>query len=209
MNENLEQTAGRSGRPVDEQLHRSLAESAAEAARIARGVTPGRLAGPTPCAGFDTRTLVNHWVLYSSHGLAHRARREQLSDELQNRDFTAAADWADAYAAELDRAVAAWAEPAVWEGGIDSGGGVTPAPEVAAMLLAELVVHGWDVARATGQDYRCSPETALAVLGVVEANAELYRRYQGFGEPVEVPATASVLTRALALSGRDPHWAAV
>ncbi len=191
---------------MDEQLHRSLAESAAEAARVAGAITPGQLAGATPCREFDTRTLVNHWVLYTSHGLEHRARREQLPEELQNRDFTAAPDWADAYAAQLDRAVAAWADPAVWEGGIDSGGGPTPAPEIAALLLAELVVHGWDVARATGQDFHCSGETAERVLDVIGANAELYRKYQGFGEPVEVPADSPALVRALALSGRDPQW---
>jgi uncharacterized protein (TIGR03086 family) len=189
-------------------LHRSLAEGAAEAARVARGITPGQLTGATPCRDFDTRTLVNHWVLYTSHGLEHRARREQLPADLEHRDFTAVPGWADAYAAQLDRAVAAWAGPAVWEGVIDSGGGPTPAPELAALLLAELVVHGWDVARATGQEFRCSEETAGRVLGVVAANAELYRKYQGFGEPVAVPADSPALVRALALSGRDPRWSA-
>ncbi|MFC9325099.1 TIGR03086 family metal-binding protein [Kitasatospora sp. NPDC057015] len=191
---------------MDGRLHRSLAESAAEAARIARGVTPDQLPGATPCAEYDTRTLVNHWVLYTSHGLEHRARRTPIPDELLSRDFTAEEGWATGYAAQLDRAVDAWADPAVWEGEIDSGGGTTPAPALAALLLAELVIHSWDVARATGQAYRCSEETAGAVLAVVGEHAELYRQYQGFGDPVTVPGTASALDRALALSGRDPRW---
>jgi hypothetical protein len=49
---------------------------------------------------------------------------------------------------------------------------------------------------------------AAAVLSAVEANAELFRQYQGFADPIPVPATASVLDRALALSGRDPGWTA-
>jgi hypothetical protein len=39
---------------------------------------------------------------------------------------------------------------------------------------------------------------------VVEANADLFRQYKGFADPVEVPPTAPVLDRVLALSGRAP-----
>ncbi|RCH64049.1 TIGR03086 family protein [Streptomyces sp. SDr-06] len=188
--------------------HRAMTECAAEAARIARGVTPDRLAGPTPCAEWDVRALVNHWVLYTSHGLEHRALRKPLPDELGARDFTADADWAQRYAAQLDRAVAAWADPAVWEGDVDLGGAALPARQIASMVVKEMVVHGWDVARATGQQVRLSEESAAFVLKVVEDNAELYRQYQGFADPVEPPADADTLERALSASGRDPHWAA-
>ncbi|MFE4872238.1 TIGR03086 family metal-binding protein [Streptomyces sp. NPDC056682] len=186
--------------------HRAMTECAAEAARIARGVDPGRLAGPTPCAEWDLRGLVNHWVLYSSHGLEHRALRKPLPDELTACDFTADADWAEQYAAQLDRAVAAWADPAAWEGEIDLGGSAMPAKEIALMLIEELVLHGWDVARATGQEVRLSQESAAFVLRAVESNAEIYRQYQGFADPVDRPATATTLELALAASGRDPQW---
>jgi uncharacterized protein (TIGR03086 family) len=191
---------------TNDDLHRYLAESTAEAARVARGVTAEQLAAATPCTEFDARTLINHWVLYTSHGLEHRARREQLSEELQKRDFAAEPGWADAYAAQLDRAVAAWADPAVWEGEVDLGGMAMPAPAIVSLILKELVVHGWDVAKATGQEFHCPEEIAIVVLGVVEENAEIYRQYKGFAEPVDVPATASAFDRALALSGRDPRW---
>ncbi|MFE3523218.1 TIGR03086 family metal-binding protein [Streptomyces sp. NPDC059161] len=188
--------------------HRAMTECAAEAARIARGLDPGRLAGPTPCAEWDLRGLVNHWVLYGSHGLEHRALRKPLPDELTARDFTADADWAEQYAAQLDRAVAAWADPAAWEGEIDLGGSAMPAKEIALMLIEELVLHGWDVARATGQEVRLSQESAAFVLRAVESNAEIYRQYQGFADAVDRPATATTLERALAASGRDPQWTA-
>ena len=151
---------------------------------------------------------MNHWVLYSSHGLEHRALRKPLPDELTARDFTADADWAEQYAAQLDRALAAWADPAAWEGEIDLGGSAMPAKEIAVMLIEELVLHGWDVARATGQEVRLSQESAAFVLRAVESNAEIYRQYQGFADPVDRPATATTLERALAASGRDPQWTA-
>ncbi len=187
-------------------LHPLMARAAAEAARIARGVRKEHLDGPTPCTDFDTRTLVNHWVLYTSHGLEHRALRKDLPEELVARDFTADPAWADAYADQLDRAVAAWSEPAVWEGEVDLGDMAMPAATIAQMVIKEMVVHGWDVARATGQRIDVSDDLARLILAVVEEHAEIYRQYQGFAEPVPVPATATPFDRALATSGRAPQW---
>ncbi|WP_432166369.1 TIGR03086 family metal-binding protein [Streptomyces sp. bgisy031] len=185
--------------------HTSMKECAAEAARVARGVDAARLPEPSGCGDWDVRTLVNHWVLYSAHGLEHRALRKQLPDALTARDFTADTDWAEAYAAQLERAVAAWSDPRVWEGEIDLGFAKSPAPEVARLLVAELALHGWDVAHATGQTFRLPDDAAQLLLDVVEANAEEYRRYDGFADEVPVPADASLFHRAVALSGRDPR----
>ncbi|MFJ2830062.1 TIGR03086 family metal-binding protein [Streptomyces sp. NPDC087263] len=192
-----------------ESVYPYMTECAAEAARVARGVTAGRLTGPTSCAEWDLRTLVNHWVLYTSHGLEHRALREQLSEELTGRDFTADPGWAQRYADQLDRAVAAWADPAVWEGEVDLGAGKMPAGELASMIVKEMAVHGWDVATATGQEFRVSDGAGRLVLDVVETHGDLYRQYDGFADPVAVPADAPAFERALGASGRDPRRAAV
>ncbi|MGQ4384882.1 TIGR03086 family metal-binding protein [Streptomyces sp. SAS_270] len=189
-------------------VHPYMVECAAEAARVARGVTATRLSGPSLCGDWDVRTLVNHWVLYTSHGLEHRALRKQLPEELTGRDFTAGPDWAQAYAEQLDRAVAAWDDPAVWEGEVDLGMAKMPAAEIASMIVKELAVHGWDVATVTGQEFRISDAAAGFVLEVVEKHAELYRQYDGFADPVSVPDDASAFERALAESGRDPRRAA-
>lgn len=195
-----------------ERYHAHMKECAAEAARVARAVAaagPDRLGDPTPCAGYDLRELVNHWVLYTSHGLEHRALRRQLPDELTARDFTVGEAWAEEYAARLDRAVAAWADPAVWRGDVDFGaGGSAPAVDVASMVIKEMAVHGWDVARAIGAEITVSPEAGGFVLGVVEEHGELYRQYDGFADPVPVPADAPAFERALGASGRDPQWRA-
>lgn len=183
-----------------------LKEAAAEAARVAGGVRPEHLDGPTPCTEYDVRTLVNHWVLYTAHGLEHRARRTALPEETVQRDFAAEPGWADAYAAQLDRAVAAWSDPAAWEGEIDLGGMVEPAANVAVLNIAEMAVHGWDVARATGQEFRVSEELGELVLKAIAESAELYRQYDGYAAPTAVPAGASAFERAVAESGRDLSW---
>ncbi|MER6121348.1 TIGR03086 family metal-binding protein [Streptomyces sp. NPDC001795] len=193
---------------TNDDLHPYMTECAAEAARVARGVTAAQLTLPTHCPEWDVRALVNHWVLYTSHGLEHRALRKQLPEELVARDFTADPDWAEAYAAQLDRAVAAWADPAVWEGEVDLGMAKMPAVEIASMIIKEMAVHGWDVATATGQEYRVSEGAARLVLDVVETHADLYRQYDGFADPVAVPDDAPVFERALAAGGRDPRQTA-
>ncbi|WP_338895454.1 TIGR03086 family metal-binding protein [Streptomyces sp. TG1A-60] len=185
--------------------HPYMAECAAEAARVARGVTAAQLPLSTHCPDWDVRALVNHWVLYTSHGLEHHALREHLPEELTRRDFTADPDWADAYAARLDRAVTAWADPALWEGDIDLGMGPLPAVDLAGMIIKEMAVHGWDVATATGQSFHLPGPPARFVLTVVETHGDLYRRYDGFAAPVPVPADAPVFDRALASSGRHPE----
>ncbi|MFE9876163.1 TIGR03086 family metal-binding protein [Streptomyces sp. NPDC005784] len=186
-----------------------MVECAAEAARVARGVTAERLSEPSHCTDWDVRALVNHWVLYTSHGLEHRALRKQLPEELTARDFTAEPGWAGAYAEQLDRAVAAWDDPAVWDGEVDLGTAKMPAADIASMIVKELALHGWDVAAATGQRFDVSDGAARFVLDVVDTHAELYRRYDGFAEPVDVPDDAPAFERALAHSGRDPRRSTV
>ena len=62
------------------------------------------------------------------------------------------------------------------------------------------------MARATGQEFRTDEQTAKALEDIVQAQAELFRKYQGFADAVEPPKNATAFERALTLSGRDPHW---
>ncbi|MFI8966798.1 TIGR03086 family metal-binding protein [Streptomyces sp. NPDC053493] len=184
------------------EIHAHLTTCAAEAARVTRGVTRDRLAGPSGCPDWTVRELANHLVLYTAHGLEHRALRTELPEETVRRDFTADADWPEQYAARLDRALAAWRKPEAWEGEVDIGGSGVPATEIAAMLLAELALHGWDLARSTGQEFTVPAATGARLLDVVERYAEMYRQYEGFAEPLAAAEDADAFTRALALSGR-------
>ena len=188
-------------------LHPEMAAAAAEAARVVNAVPADQeLAGPTPCGDWDLRTLLNHTILWTSYSAERRAHGESVAEELMAKDFTAEPGFRQDYEAQLDRAVRAWSDPGTWEGDIGVMGDATPAADVAAMLIMELALHGWDVARATGQDYTCDEAVAQALIQTVEAQAELFRKYQGFADAVAVPADASTFDRALALSGRDPQW---
>lgn len=189
-------------------LQAELAAGAAEAARVVGGVRDDQLTDVTPCRDWDMHALLNHMILWTAYSAERRARDEPLPDELMARDFVAEPGYAAAYEAQLGRAVAAWSDPAAWERDLNVMGSPTPAADVGAMLLAEMVLHGWDIAKASGQDYACADHVAAAVLVTVEASAELFRKYEGFADPVAIPEPASAFGRALAMSGRDPQWKA-
>jgi uncharacterized protein (TIGR03086 family) len=187
-------------------LHAELTDAADAGARVVANVRPAQFGDATPDTEWEVRTLLNHLILWTAQVFERRAHGESVSQELMDADFAAEPDFAAAYRAQLDRALAAWADPAIWQRDLNVMGSATPAADVAAMMLAELVLHGWDLAAATGQSYTVSDRAAAAVLAAVEVNAEMFRQYKGFAEPVPVADGAPVLDRALALSGRDPSW---
>jgi uncharacterized protein (TIGR03086 family) len=187
-------------------LHAEMTDAADAAARTVDDVRPAQFGDPTPCPEWDVRTLLNHLILWTSYSAERRAHGESVSEELMTKDFAAEPDFAAAYRAQLDRALAAWSDPAAWERDLNVMGTPTPAADVASLLLAEIVLHAWDLAAATGQSYTVGDKAAEAALTAVAANTELFRQYKGFAEPVPVAADAPVLDRVLALSGRDPAW---
>jgi uncharacterized protein (TIGR03086 family) len=189
-------------------LHQEMAAAAAEDARVVAAAADRPLETPTPCTEWDLRTLLNHTILWTAYSAERRARDEPLPDELTSTDFTAEPGYAQAYAAQLDKAVAAWSDPGAWTRELNMMGSPTPSADIGALLVAEMVLHGWDVARATGQDYHCDGPLLAAAAQAVAANAELFRQYQGFAAPVELPPDASEFDRLLATSGRDQGWTA-
>jgi uncharacterized protein (TIGR03086 family) len=188
--------------------HAEMSAAAAQAARLVTGVSGGQdaLEAPTPCQDWDLRTLLNHVILWTSYSAERRAHGESVAEELMAKDFTAEPGYQAGYVAQLDKAVQAWSDPKAWAGEIGVMGDATPAADVGAMLVMEMALHGWDVARATGQEYACDDAVAALVLEQVQAQGELFRKYQGFADTVAVPDDAPAFDRALALSGRDPHW---
>ena len=187
-------------------LSSEMAAAAAEAATVVDGVPEGTLDGSTPCHDWDLRTLLNHTILWTSYSAERRAHGESVAEDLMTKDFTAEPGFRDDYARQISQAVKAWSDPKAWAGELGVMGDATPAADVGAMLIMEMALHGWDVAKATGQDYACDAAVAEAVLDTVTAQAELFRKYQGFADAIEAPDAGTPFDRALRLSGRDPGW---
>ncbi|MFE3403467.1 TIGR03086 family metal-binding protein [Streptomyces anulatus] len=179
-----------------------LLESAADRALpVVRGIDDGQLGGGTPCAEYDVRALVNHLFQVVVNFQALAAREEV--DFGQVPEFVAG-DWRGRFGDETARLVEAWSVPGVEEGTTGRMG--LPARTVGLMVLGDLTVHAWDLARATGADF-VPEESVVDELGPgLAAMAPQAREMKVFGEPFPVGEGASAFERLLAVTGRDPGW---
>ena len=191
----------------------SAVRAAADVAATAlAAVRPDQLTAATPCGDYDVRALVDHlaWAAVLSQRSATRTPFEHDWSSLTPAPFldgVPVEQWAAAVPAELDTAADAWADPAAWEGETLMGATPMPAEVVGPMMLAEFVVHGWDLARAVGAPYDVPADLGQAVLDAVQPLAQMGRDGGWYGPEVPVPADAPAFVRALGLTGRDPAWA--
>lgn len=118
-------------------------------------------------------------------------------------------DWRE----QLDRArtdlAAAWRAGEAWQGTTMAGGVELPGEVCGLVALDEVLLHGWDLARATDQPYEPSEVECEAVLPVVTPDADDPQgagREGLFGPVVDVPEDAPAWHRVLGLAGRDPAW---
>src|ERR1700722_7607856 len=95
--------------------HSEMAAAAAETNRIVAGVRADQLEDKTPCTDWDVRALLNHIILWTAYSAEQRAQGGAVAGEMMSKDFVAEPDYAADYAAQVGRAVDAWADPAVWE----------------------------------------------------------------------------------------------
>jgi uncharacterized protein (TIGR03086 family) len=166
---------------------------------------------PTPCAEWSVRQLVNHVVggqrLYIRllHGeplppreqLGRRAAEDQMGDDPAEAYRSTAAEMLDAFRAPgiLDRTHTV---PAA----------TLPGPAVLHLRTVETLVHGWDLARATGQETPFPDELAGGELAFSRNMlGRLPEGRQPFATAQQVDDDAPAIDRLAALLGRSPHQA--
>ncbi len=183
---------------------------AREVTRLLGAVTDDQLSAPTPSEGVTVAALLDHLM-----GLAFAFRGAATkSNGPDDGQPTADAsnlhpDWRELLPQRLDELAAAWDDPAARDGMAWAGGIEMPGDVMAAVAVDELVLHGWDLAKATGQTFNVDPASVQAVLEFTEASAapgQEAMREGLFGPVVEVPEDAPPFDRALGFSGRDPGW---
>ncbi|MFF4797747.1 TIGR03086 family metal-binding protein [Streptomyces sp. NPDC001351] len=178
-------------------------------ARLAEDVSDEQLAEATPCPDCAVRNMLGH-LLGLSVAFRDAARKDLGVTTDTNPGAAApdlAPDWREALPKVLDELAAAWRDPAARTGMTRAGGVDLPGEVALAVAVDELVIHGWDLARATGQDYAPDPAALQASHDFLLAAANDPSRGGGiFGPVVPVPPDAPLLDRAVGLSGRDPGW---
>lgn len=149
---------------------------------------------PAPCKGWVARDVVAHltsWVPGFFDGVL----------DLPAATGQPVADWAalrDALQTALD-------DPEVGSREVTSRAGTHPVERAVDMFVTgDLLVHTWDLARATGQDERLDPTEVHRMLEGLLPMDEVLRSSGEFGPRVEVPADADEQTRLIAFTGRQP-----
>jgi uncharacterized protein (TIGR03086 family) len=174
-------------------------------------VTDDQLALPTPCTDSTVGDLIDH-VDGLAMAFAAAAAKTPLPGGSQGRSAADASrlgdDWRERIPDRLAALAAAWRDPQAWTGMTKAGGRDLPGEVTGLVAIDEVVVHGWDIAVATGQSYTPDPALVAAARGFVDA--AVARSPEGtsglFGRPVPTAADASDLDQLLGLTGRDPAW---
>ncbi|MEE2034725.1 TIGR03086 family metal-binding protein [Rhodococcus chondri] len=169
-----------------------------------------QLTAPTPCAGATVAALVDH-----VHGLAQAftaAARKELGPMTDQPPEASTGNLADDWRTDAPERLAAlaqaWRDPDAWTGMTRAGGVDLPGNIAGLVALDELVVHGWDLATATGRPYTCDSAELAACTAFAESITAEQRDAGGlFGPAVPVRDGASALDRLVGLTGRDPAWA--
>ncbi|MCZ4586953.1 TIGR03086 family metal-binding protein [Rhodococcus opacus] len=179
-------------------------------AALVESVRDDQLTAPTPCPELTVGELLDH---IDGLSLAFTAAATKTPPAGGSQPpFADAArlgtDWRTRIPQRLAALAGAWREEPAWHGMTQAGGLDLPADIAGAVAVDEIVVHGWDLAVATGQNFHCTPELLGAAYEFAKSSAD--QNPHGtpglFGPPVSVPDSAPLLEQLLGLTGRDPRW---
>lgn len=173
-----------------------------------RRIGAGQWSLPTPCADWNVRELVNHvvgedeWTVPLMDGATIAEVDDRFDGDLLGADPVAAARRAG------DAAVAAMSAPEALTRTVHLSFGDTPAEEYCRQLLADHLIHAWDVAAAVDGDRRLDPALVSACAEWFCNREQMYRGAGVIGERVDVPENADAQALLLAAFGRYPGWTA-
>jgi uncharacterized protein (TIGR03086 family) len=170
--------------------------------RIVDGVAADRWHATTPCADWDARALVNHlvagnlWAAELAAGGTIEGVGSRLDGDLLGDDPAAA------YTASASAAAAAFRRPGALEAPCAVSYGPVPGSVYAGHRFLDVLVHGWDLAAATAQDYALDPDLLEACQQIIEPQLDAFRGAGALAPQVAAPADANAQTRFLAMLGR-------
>jgi uncharacterized protein (TIGR03086 family) len=191
-----------------------LGPAAQAMSAVVQGVDPAQLDAPTPCPDYTVAALLDHIDLLVV-AFADAARKQNIETGGADAPPGAAENldpaWQTKIPRNLEVLAEAWRDPDAWTGMTAAGSIEMPGEVAGVVATEELVVHAWDLARATGQDLATDPgtlEAAMQMLGQFQEPGKVAEPGAAFGTVVETTDDAPLLDRVVAFSGRDPAWTA-
>ena len=169
---------------------------------IVDGVRPEQLGDATPCSEWNVRQLLRHVISGNDRWTAAAEGTPlDFSDELG--PDVPDADLRSLFHESAERVDLAWRAPGVLERTFEGPQGPTPGAMRLSVHIGELVMHGWDLARATGQ----TPDFPVDIVEMFMGFAERMPRERPEGYPFasarQVDPSAPAIDRLAALMGRD------
>jgi uncharacterized protein (TIGR03086 family) len=173
------------------------------------GIDDDELPLPTPCAEWNVAALLDH-VMDLSFAFTQAARKRKAAPGTDTSPPVPSAQhlsrhWRSSLPVLLEDLATAWRDPAAWTGTTQAGGAVMPAAAIGGFAMNELITHGWDLAKATGQEYAADPRTLEALIEFL-SQVPSDGRVELFGPVVPVDSEATVLDQLIARTGRRPDW---
>lgn len=165
-------------------------------AGVVGGIRPDQLDQPTPCADFTVRGVLEHMIGgATAFAAAYRGEapvEPDLSDPLGS------------FGPTLEDLAAAMSAPGALDQTVAAPFGEVPGETFARFVVLDGLVHGWDMATATGQAYEPPAELVAAVDAFARQALDPLRDGQTFGDAVEPPADATPIEQLTAYTGRRP-----
>lgn len=168
-----------------------------------KSVTEEQAHTPTPCTEWDVHALVNHianelsWIpdLVADKTVAEVGSKYD-GDLLGSDPLTA-------FQKAAREAVTAFSQPGALDRTVHLSFGDTPGSEYCNQTIADLTVHGWDLAKAVGGNTTIDSDLLEAVDTTFTPLLESGRQARVLGPEIEVPENADQQTRVLAKLGRQ------
>jgi uncharacterized protein (TIGR03086 family) len=172
----------------------------------AKRVGPQDWDRPTPCAAWNIRDLVNH-VVYEDRWVPPLLAGRTIADVGDRFEGNLlGGDPYDDVVDAANQAEAAFGGPGALDRTVGLSFGPTPALEYGWQMLAEHLVHGWDLAAALGAERDLDAETVHGCAVWFADREELFRSAGAIGPRVEPTGDATEQDRLLGATGRDPYW---
>jgi uncharacterized protein (TIGR03086 family) len=153
----------------------------------------GSLDEQTPCEGWNVRSVINHLISGQDY-FQKAARGEEATPPAPTPPDVVGDDPVKQYEETRQETLVAFRTP----------GAKDKAAMTMGIAFVDQVVHGTDIAKATGQDATIPPDLAQAAFAMINGNLTAENRGKAFKPEVEVPENATAQDKLLAYLGRKP-----
>jgi len=170
---------------------------------ILGGIREDQLTAATPCSEWNVQNLVIHNIKVSgfTHGII---RGSNAVDAMDVSGQVPSEGVADAFIAGTNEVLDLLKNSADLGEVVETPFGKMPIAHFIMFPTLDIIIHKWDLAKGTGQSTEIDAGLAEATYRVLQTGAELGRQFGIFAAEVEVPVSASIQDKLLAVSGRIP-----